>query len=163
MSWKRLGRILLAGPVAALVVALVFILFTGSIAIAIFAFYFALFFGALVGFPLFIVAQRTIPIGLISTSVIGFVTGAVPVAIFTWPPNRYAFESFKAMDGTMYSIDGVTTFAGWLHFAQDLLPLGLLGAIAGAVFFFILKVLGDPLTPGLASSTISDVPEQSAT
>ena len=163
MTFKRLGRTLIAGSVAALVVAVTFTLFTGSVAFAVIGYFYALFFGVFVGLPLFIVTHLWLRINIISTAILGFISGAVPVAIFTWPPNRYAFESFKAMDGTMYSIDGVTSFAGWLHFAQDLLPLGLLGAIAGAVFFFILKGLGDPLTPGLASSTISDAPGQSTT
>lgn len=140
MTYKRLVRILIAGAVAALVVATAFTAFTGSIPFAVIGYFYALFFGVVVGLPLLILTQFRFRINIVTTAILGFITGAVPVALFIWPPRYYAFQSFKAMDGTMYSIDGVTTFAGWLHFLQDLLPLGLLGAVAGAVFSLYSKV-----------------------
>jgi hypothetical protein len=42
------------------------------------------------------------------------------------------------------------TSMGWLYFMGALFGFGILGVLGGIVFFFTLKKLGDPLSPGLS-------------
>lgn len=156
MTLHRLIRVLLADSIAAMVPAVAFVLFTGSIPIALIAYFYALAIGTFVGLPLFIIAQFWLKISGFSTTVIGFITGALPVAIITWPPRFSMFQPNQNVDGVITMINGVPTFMGWLLFVKGTLPLGALGALAGIVFFFMLKGLGDPLSPGLSSLTTSN-------
>ena len=73
----------------------------------------------------------------------GFFIGMVPVGIWTWP-LRYgemATNAWHGQNGTQIIQDGVPTGAGWLHYIEALLPFGLFGAIAGGIFWLILKRL----------------------
>src|SRR5690349_618484 len=129
MTFQRLGRILLAGPAAALVVAAVFTFLTGSIPIALIAFFYALFFGASVGLPLFMIAQFRFPISLVSTVTIGFVTGMVPFGVILepWTWDKY---TNMAHDYVPTVVKGIPTLAGWLYFAKGFVLFGILGAVA---------------------------------
>lgn len=164
MTLHRLTRVLLAGSIAALVPAVAFVLFTRSIPIALIAYFYALALGTFVGLPLFIIAQFWLKTSGFSTAIIGFITGALPVAILRWPLRFSVLQPNQNVDGVITMINGVPTFMGWLHFVKGMLPLGALGALAGIVFFFMLRGLGDPLSPGLSSvTTLNSSAEDDAT
>ena len=143
----------MAVPIAALVPTVALVLFIPSIPIALIAYFYTLALGTFVGLPMFIIAQFWLKTSVFSTAIIGFITGALPVAIITWPPRFSVLQPNQNVDGIITTINGVPTFMGWLHFAKGILPLGVLGALSGIVFFCMLKGLGDPLTPGLSNVT----------
>lgn len=151
MTFKRLGRILIVGPIAALVVAAAFTLFTGSVPVAMIGYFYAVFFGVSVGLPLFIITHIRFPVTRASNAIIGFITGAVSIGISTWPLQWQDLKTNQAVNHMPTVINGIPTLLGWLYFAKGLLLFGALGAMAGIVFFYMLKKIGDPLTPGLVA------------
>jgi len=93
--------------------------------------------------PLFLCLRRYGWINASTCVASGFFVGMVPVGIWTWP-LRYgemATNAWHGQNGTQIIQDGVPTGAGWLHYIEALLPFGLFGAIAGGIFWLILKRL----------------------
>lgn len=151
MTFARLGRIILALPVAAMIPACVFSMF-GSFPFGVLAFMYAIVLGFFFGVPLFIIFQFKRSITAFAAAIGGFIVAAIPIGFITWPINL-VMKTTTVIDGTATVINGVPTFAGWLEFFTGLVLFGGLGILAGLAFFQVLKFLGDPLTPGLSNSS----------
>jgi hypothetical protein len=73
----------------------------------------------------------------------GFVVGAVPVGIQSWPwkPTAAHFSVSVVRGGKMVqtSVNGVPTLAGWLDYAWIVLSYATLGALGGLVFWLLWR------------------------
>ncbi len=72
-----------------------------------------------------------------STLVTGFILGAIPVAIVSWPLRHAASKSSSTVNGVQTMIDGVPTAAGWMQYLEGLALFGAFGAVAAFAFWFV--------------------------
>jgi len=86
----------------------------------------------LLGVPSYFLLRRFGKIHLWSTLLAGFILGAVPMAIFTWPSRLTS----ASVNGVQTVIDGIPTMAGWLQFTGSVTFIGGCG-IAGAFAFWL--------------------------
>ena len=96
------------------------VLFAFTFAIA---FYHAVFFGL----PLFLVFRLKGWINVMSCVVSGFVVGAVPAGLLSWPPTN---------------VNGVITAAGWVNYVKPVIYFGSFGALGGFAFWVALISAG---------------------
>src|SRR4030081_3648683 len=76
------------------------------------------------GLPLFLVFRSKRWINIMSCVVFGFVVGAVPDGILTWPMQHAG----------LYASAGVITAAGWVSYLTPVIYCGALGAVGGFAF-----------------------------
>jgi hypothetical protein len=69
----------------------------------------------------------------------GFLVGAVPTALFTWPG---CYKCSSSIHNVALVIDGTVTAAGWLSYGRFVVGIGLAGALGGFVFWLTLKCCG---------------------
>jgi len=91
----------------------------------------------ILGVPAFLLLRWLNAIRWWSTLGAGFVLGAVPVAIFTWPLRYAEFKSSASVDGVQTMIDGVPTLNGWFQYIYGASFMGACGA-AGALAFWLV-------------------------
>jgi hypothetical protein len=95
----------------------------------------------ILGVPLFLIllgySERWI--NGISAVASGFLVGAVPTALFTWP---VCYRCSSSVNGVALVIDGAVTAAGWLSYGRVVVWIGLAGALGGFVFWLTLKCCG---------------------
>ena len=72
-----------------------------------------------------------------SILVCGFVLGAVPGAVMTWPLQYAGTQSYSVVNGVILIADGLPTFAGWMHFLSGIVFLGLCGLSGATMFWFV--------------------------
>ncbi len=72
-----------------------------------------------------------------STLSAGFILGALPMAIFTWPLKYSDMKSSSSVNGVQTMIDGVPTTAGWLQYVEGVLFFGAFGLVAAFVFWLV--------------------------
>jgi hypothetical protein len=72
-----------------------------------------------------------------STFSAGFILGALPMAIFTWPLRYSDMKSSSSLNGVQTMIDGVPTAAGWLQYVEGVLFFGAFGLVAAFVFWLV--------------------------
>jgi len=72
-----------------------------------------------------------------STILVGFVLGAIPMAVFTWPLKYPELKTSASVDGVQTMINGIPTVAGWLQFIYGVSFFGVCG-IAGALAFWLV-------------------------
>ena len=90
----------------------------------------------LLGLPAFLILRWAKAVKWWSTVGTGFLLGAIPAAIFSWPVHSE--RNFSAsVNGVPTIIDGVPTLEGWLQFTYGAVLLGFLGA-AGAMAFWLV-------------------------
>lgn len=68
----------------------------------------------------------------------GFVLGAIPGAIVSWPLQYAGNQSSSIVNGVTMIADGVPTIAGWMQFFSGILFLGICG-LSGATMFWLVK------------------------
>lgn len=69
----------------------------------------------------------------------GFLLGALPVAVLTWP-LRYAETGMSAsFDGVQTMADGIPTAAGWISYARSVFFFASCGALSGLAFWWVLQ------------------------
>ena len=96
------------------------------------------------GLPAFLLVVRAKVLAWWSAVGLGFVLGALPLALLSWP-LRYS-EGASARHwakGQMIEtiVNGVVTRAGWWSYVSGVVGMGFLGAIGGLSFWLVLRAL----------------------
>jgi hypothetical protein len=69
----------------------------------------------------------------------GFIVGLVPVAIWA-QPYKYSDAQYSSWsEGVQKYRGGIPTLAGWLDYLELITSAGALGAVGGAVFYFVYR------------------------
>jgi len=90
------------------------------------------------GIPAYLLLRWRNAVRWWSTIASGFVLGAVPVAVFSWP-LRFSQGASASVDGIATLINGVPTFAGWLQYLESVTFFGGCGAVAASAFWLIAR------------------------
>jgi len=64
----------------------------------------------------------------------GFVLGAVPAAVITWPLRYASPGSYASSNGVEIMVNGVPTMAGWLQYMGGTAFSGACGLVAATAF-----------------------------
>ncbi|MBB5208002.1 hypothetical protein [Chiayiivirga flava] len=64
----------------------------------------------------------------------GFVLGALPAAVITWPLRYASPGSYASSNGVETMVNGVPTVAGWLQYMGGAASFGVCGLVAAAAF-----------------------------
>jgi hypothetical protein len=67
----------------------------------------------------------------------GFVLGAIPAAVFSWPLRYAGPGSSASVNGVDTMIDGIPTTAGWLQYFGGVTFFGACGLLAAAAFWVV--------------------------
>ena len=93
------------------------------------------------GVPAFLLLRWRRAIRWWSSIAAGFVLGSVPAAIALWPGGNASpgnMSSYSDGEKIIYTmVDGVTTRAGWVRYAEVTAMIGLLGALGGLAFWLV--------------------------
>lgn len=73
----------------------------------------------------------------------GFVLGAIPCAVFSWPLQYLGMQSSAVVNGVETMINGVPTVAGWLQFLGAVSFLGACGVSGAAAFWLVQRPVGE--------------------
>src|SRR5258708_18082499 len=153
MTFMRIAQIGVAVLAAALAPAAGFAAVGGSLSLLTISFGIALAHAVLLGLPTFLVLRTKNWVNGISTPVAGFIIGAIPVGVLSWP-MRYSDLKSNAWTGperVQTMLDGVPTLAGWLPDLQGLLFFCAFRAVGGNTFWATLRVSGHlPCCPSAA-------------
>jgi hypothetical protein len=98
------------------------------------------------GIPMFLFLRRRRGEGWVSLSIAGFLAGAVPFALLSWPRAMSGYSSGSNWHGhyvDMY-IQGVPTVYAWESYAENVAYCGLHGLIGAIVFFAIWRRVSAP-------------------
>ena len=87
------------------------------------------------GLPAYFLLRRFNIIRWWSTLSVGFILGAIPMAIFTWPLKYPEMKTSASVNGVQTMIDGVPTVAGWLQFIEGVSFLGACGMVGAFAFW----------------------------
>jgi hypothetical protein len=89
------------------------------------------------GIPAFLVLRWRRALRWWSTLLSGFVLGAIPIGLFSWP-LRYARPGSSAtIDGVETMVNGIPTMAGWLQYLGGVSFFGACGLLAAMVFWVV--------------------------
>jgi hypothetical protein len=96
------------------------------------------------GIPTFLVLRRFDVTGWTPMTMAGFMLGALPVALLSWPGRRPGYSSNEFRDGQYVStyIDGVPTTYAWLDYGESVAYFGLHGLVGALVFYVVWRRLG---------------------
>jgi hypothetical protein len=100
----------------------------------------ALSHAVLLGLPLFLIFQSRGWMGIGTCVVLGFLIGAVPAGILTFPASAPAIYA-NAWAGDMPT-NALNTAAIWVGYMKPLMYLGPLGALGGIVFWAVFTCSG---------------------
>ena len=105
-----------------------------------FAFTFAIALGhaVLLGLPIFLIFQSRGWGSLAASVVLGFVIGAVPAAILSFPASDFSLFASAWAGGRPTQSVGLNTAALWADYVLPLIYFGLLGALGGIAFWTVL-------------------------
>jgi hypothetical protein len=147
LARQRFAGCVAAFLFAALAAAALATAIFGSMDFLPYAFAVAIGHAVLLGQPLFVMFYRKGWVNALSCIAAGLVIGAIPISFFAWPWNPgNRFSSWS--NNVPKVIDGVPTMAGWLEYAELTGIFGLHGAIAGFVFWLVLRVTVAPKEAG---------------
>jgi hypothetical protein len=139
-----IAAVLLGALAPALIVASL------SFGIAVLPFAFAVTLGhsVFLALPLALIyrAKRWTRLGAVVVG--GFLIGATPMAVVTWPLSLSA-RTTASIDGVPTIVNGVPTAAGWLSYLEPLALFGALGAVGGFVFWSTFRWTGLLIAPDL--------------
>ncbi|HKY87317.1 MAG TPA: hypothetical protein VJL90_11200 [Pseudorhodoplanes sp.] len=112
-----------------------------SVQLAPITFYISLGHAVLLGLPLFFLFRERRWTSVFSSVAGGFVVGAIPIGFLAWPfwPGS---GSSSSVNNVPLIINGMPTAAGWLSYFQNLIFFASFGALAGFVFWLVLKLSG---------------------
>ena len=112
---------------------------------------FVLFFSALhvflIGVPVFFAFHRLKIIRWWTTLSAGFIGGAFPMAVYSWPYDSKGASTYTAWNGERmveYVVGGVPSSEGWLAYVQGFIFTGLLGAASALGYWLTWKLLTRP-------------------
>ena len=133
--------------VAALVPAIYFGFPEQSFRGALLAFVFALVWITLLGLPCFFVFNQYGCVRWWSAAVSGFILGAVPAALISWPYHPGVDSGYSVWDGhkmVKYVVHGMPKHAGWIQYFSGTCGFGLLGAASAAIFWLVWRLVVGP-------------------
>jgi hypothetical protein len=90
------------------------------------------------GIPAYLLLRWRKAVRWWSTIASGFILGAAPVAIFSWPLG-YSSGASASVDGVPTLVNGMPTFAGWLQYLELASFFGICGAAGAAAFWLIAR------------------------
>jgi hypothetical protein len=95
----------------------------------------------LLGLPAFFALRRRGWLRTRSVAAAGLLTGALPIAVITWPyPLRqpYSYSSSGTWHGRQvdFVADGLPTLFGWFSYLEAVATFGLLGVVSALAFWF---------------------------
>lgn len=70
----------------------------------------------------------------------GFVLGAIPVGVVSWPLCYSDLKSSATSNGVQIMVDGIPTMAGWFQYLGGISLFGAFGIFSAAVFWVILSM-----------------------
>jgi hypothetical protein len=153
----RTGTALLfAGLAPALVMAARW--HTAEIGPFTFTFTFAIALGhaILLGLPLFLVFRSVSWINVTTCIMLGFVVGAAPVGVLTWPMQYPELHTGASVVGVPMIISNAIRTIGWTDYIKPLIYFGSFGAFSGFAFWAALTWSGtfesDFFNPSLTRS-----------
>lgn len=91
------------------------------------------------GLPAFLILKRFNAIRWWSTIGMGFLLGAIPFALFTWPLRYPELQTSASVGGVQTMINGIPTLAGWLQYLAGLSSLGACGAVGALAFWLVWR------------------------
>lgn len=114
--------------------------YTTKIAPMVFAITFAiaLAHAVLLGLPLFLILRSKGWINVMSCVVFGFVIGAAPAGVLTWPMHRPELHTSGPVAGVPTILNRAVTAAGGASYVKPLIYFGSLGALGGFAFWVSL-------------------------
>lgn len=86
------------------------------------------------GIPAYFVLRWRGLLGWWSALLAGFVLGAIPAAVFSWPLRYASPGSHASADGFKTVVNGAPTMAGWLQYLGGVSFFGACGLAAAAAF-----------------------------
>ena len=89
------------------------------------------------GIPAYLVLRWRGALRWWSALLSGFVLGAIPVGVLSWPLRYPDLKSSATVNGVQTMIDGIPTMAGWLQYLGGLSFFGACGAFAAAAFWLV--------------------------
>jgi hypothetical protein len=139
MTRAQLVEVGVAVLAASLAPAVVFAALGGSLSLLTIAFFVALAHAVTLGLPFYLLLRLKNWINGISTPLAGFIIGAIPVGVVTWPLRFPELRTNASVGGVQTMIDGMPTAAGWLQYLQGLLFFGAFGFVGGLAFWATLR------------------------
>ena len=99
----------------------------------------------ILGLPSVLLLKKFNRLSLWPTMVLGFVSGCIPMAVWSWPYDYSEFKSgYSYWDGKAMvdaKINGVPTLIGWIDYSQGVGLMGAFGALAGLAFWLTYRSL----------------------
>lgn len=118
------------------------------------------------GIPLFLILRRIDSATGPFVSATGFIAGAIPNAIYSWPlwGNSSGFSSGGTWHGKFvrFVIDGEVTIYGWFSYVESVLMFGVHGLVGAMIFYWVWRKVQDPLQGALGSASKVPLPMDSA-
>lgn len=74
-----------------------------------------------------------------STIGAGFILGAIPFALYTWPLRYSNLHTSATFDGVQTMVNGSPTMAGWLQYLEALSFMGACGAVGALAFWVVAR------------------------
>src|SRR3982751_6316836 len=96
------------------------------------------------GIPAYVLVVRAKAFAWWSAVGLGFMLGAVPLALLSWPLRYSEGASARHWEnGQMIEtiVNGFVTPAGWWRYVSGVLSMGFLGALGGLSFWLVLRAL----------------------
>jgi hypothetical protein len=90
------------------------------------------------GIPAYLVLRWRNAVRWWSSIASGFVLGAAPVAVLSWP-LRFSQGASASVDGVRTLVNGIPTFAGWLQYLESAVLFGACGAASATAFWLIAR------------------------
>ncbi|WP_158756449.1 hypothetical protein [Dyella sp. S184] len=90
------------------------------------------------GLPTYVLLRWRNAVRCWSTIASGFVLGAFPVAVLSWP-LRFSGGASATIDGVPTLVNGIPTFAGWLQYLELVAFMGACGVASAAAFSLIAR------------------------
>jgi len=90
------------------------------------------------GIPAYLLLRWRNAVRWWSTIASGFVLGAAPVAVLSWPLG-FSRGASATIDGVPTLVNGIPTFAGWLQYLELVAFMGTCGAASAAAFWLIAR------------------------
>jgi hypothetical protein len=133
--------------IAALVPALYFGVAGPSFRVGLLAFVLASLWVVLFGLPTFLLLKHCGLVRWWSATVSGFLLGAAPMALISWPYKPSSGSGYSAWDGhkmVEYVVNGVPTHAGWVQYVLGSGGMGLMGAASAVMFWVVWRLIAGP-------------------
>ncbi len=102
----------------------------------------------LLGLPLYLIVKLYYKFTYKTSLACGFLIGALPLAIYTWPIRHTDMKFSSSYNGVQHMIDGVPTMSGWLSYIQGATTFGFLGLSGALMFKYYLNKFENPSKSG---------------